>query len=176
MNVPLRWPEGYVYEAVVLGGGPAGAAAALALARAGREVLVIERSDYDQPRFGEMLSPAARRSLMALGVWEQFNAAGHAPAPAVSSAWGADELYQQHFIFNPYGHGWHLDRRRFDAMLAEAAQQAGASLCRRAQVNSCLPEEADAWQVEFTCAGKRRQVRARKDPVGVRCGTNYVPH
>ncbi len=143
----IVWPE---CDVVVLGGGPAGAAAAITLARSGRSVVVIEKSHYEQPRIGETLPPAARLSLAGLAVWEQFLAAGHRPSPGVLSVWGEDELYETHFLFNPYGQGWHLDRQRFDMMLAQAAQQAGARLCCGAQVGSCLPLAAAGWQVEFT--------------------------
>jgi flavin-dependent dehydrogenase len=165
MNVPsdhhLAWPE---CDVVILGGGPAGAAAAITLACAGRSVVVIEKSHYEQARIGETLPPAARLSLAGLAVWQPFLAAGHLPSPGVLSVWGEEELYETHFIFNPYGHGWHLDRQRFDLMLADAARQAGARLCCGAQVTSCLPLAAAGWQVEFTsdCTGSGRchQLRA----------------
>jgi flavin-dependent dehydrogenase len=137
-------------DVVVLGGGPAGAAAAITLARAGRSVVVIEKSHYEQARIGETLPPAARMWLAGLAVWEPFLAAGHLPSPGVLSVWGEEELYENHFIFNPYGQGWHRDRQRFDTMLAEAARQAGARLCCGTRVNSCLPLAAAGWQVEYT--------------------------
>ena len=61
---------------------------------------------------------------------------------------GGDELYENHFIFNPYGRGWHLDRQRFDTMLAEAARLAGARICCGARVRSCLPLAAPAQKGE----------------------------
>ena len=125
--------------------------------------MVIEKSHYEQARIGETLPPAARPLLMRLAVWEPFLAAGHLPSPGVLSVWGDDELYQTHFIFNPYGQGWHLDRQRFDAMLAQAARQAGAHLYCGAQVTSCLPLAGDRWQVAFTSgvASSRRQHQLR---------------
>jgi flavin-dependent dehydrogenase len=152
-------------DVVVLGGGPAGAAAAITLARAGRSVVVIEKSHYEQARIGETLPPAARMWLAGLAVWEPFLAAGHLLSPGVLSVWGEEELYENHFIFNPYGQGWHLDRQRFDTMLAEAARQAGARLCCGTRVNSCLPLAAAGWQVEYTSgstgSGPCHQLRAR---------------
>ena len=136
-------------DVVVLGGGPAGAAAAIALARAGVSVAIIERSRYEEPRIGETLPPSARPLLAGLGVWERFASAGHLPAPGVVSVWGEDEPFESHFIFNANGHGWHLDRQRFDAMLATAADSAGARLYRGARLRSCLPLTR-GWQIELT--------------------------
>jgi flavin-dependent dehydrogenase len=157
-NRRLQSPE---CDVVVLGGGPAGAAAAMILARAGHSVVVIETSQYERARIGETLPPAAKPLLVRLAVWEPFLAAGHLPSPGVLSVWGDDEPYETHFIFNPYGQGWHLDRQRFDAMLARAARQASARLYCGAQVTSCLPLAGDRWEVSFTAgvASSRRQHR-----------------
>ena len=148
------------FDVVVVGGGPSGAATAIALARAGRTVAVVERSHYDQVRIGETLPPRAQLPLIQLGVWERFLNEGHAPSPAILSAWGQEELYENHFIFHPYGHGWHLDRRRFDAMLARVAEEAGARVYRGAQVMTCLPLASHGWQVEFTSDGARSSLQA----------------
>jgi flavin-dependent dehydrogenase len=166
MNAPLnRHHLPAECDIVILGGGPAGTAAAITLARVGRSVVVIEKSHYEQARIGETLPPAARPLLMRLAVWEPFLAAGHLPSPGVLSVWGDDELYQTHFIFNPNGQGWHLDRQRFDRMLAQAARQAGAHLYCGAKVTSCPPLAGDRWQVAFTSgvasSRQEHQLRAR---------------
>lgn len=146
---------------MVLGGGPAGAATALALRRRGCSVTVVERSDYSNPRIGETLPPAVREPLVSLGVWEKFLADKHSPSFGIQSAWGQADLYENDFIFNPHGTGWHVDRSRFDAMLARSAEEAGAKLYRRARLMACAQTAAGNWQIEIGYEDRRHNVRAR---------------
>lgn len=124
------------WDVAVVGGGPAGAAAAIAAARAGLVTALLESSHYERSRLGETLSPAAAPILARLGL----------PMPSGSeattsfgneSAWGDPELTAKPFIFDPRGVGAHLDRARFDATLADAAQAAGATVLRGARVAGC---------------------------------------
>ena len=62
------------------GGGPAGAVAALTLARAGRRVLLAERRPAQRFKIGEALPGAARPLLRDLGLWDAFVADGHLPS------------------------------------------------------------------------------------------------
>lgn len=111
---------------VILGGGPAGCAAAIQLALAGQEVAILERSQYETQRVGEVLPPGAIPRLHRLGVWDTFDS--YLPSPGIVSVWGNPQPYENDFIFHPYGKGWHLDRRRFDESLAGLACAAGATL------------------------------------------------
>jgi flavin-dependent dehydrogenase len=123
-------------------------------------VAIVEKAQYGEARVGETLPPGARPLLAKLAVWEKFLAAAHLPSPGVLSAWGEQELYQTHFVFNPYGQGWHIDRRRFDVMLAQAARYAGARLYCGTKVDSCLPLPGDRWDVTFTSRAGQHQLRA----------------
>src|SRR5689334_20949909 len=63
----------------ILGGGPAGAAAALAGLRQGAAVRVIEKSRFPRHKVcGEFFSPEIGPELERLGVWNAFLAAGPA--------------------------------------------------------------------------------------------------
>ena len=115
-------------DVAIVGGGVAGSATAMVLAQRGLSAVVLERSAFDNVRIGETLPPAACESLAALGVWERFVADGHSPSYGTCSAWGSGTLQANDFIFNPHGHGWHVNRARFDRMLAAAAREAGASV------------------------------------------------
>jgi flavin-dependent dehydrogenase len=148
-------------DVVVLGGGPAGCAAALALARAGKSVALIEKTGYDGRRVGETLTPAARPLLTALGVWQPFLDAGHHPAPGLVSAWGSDVPNESKFIFNPYGHGWQLDRARFDGMLADAAAASGASIHRQHTIIACTCQPKHGWIIEAKGTDARLTLNAR---------------
>jgi flavin-dependent dehydrogenase len=169
-------------EAVVVGGGPAGSAAALALARAGRAVIMLERSSDRSEKVGETLPPEARRLLGALGVWERFQADGHAPSPGIVSLWGSDEPYENDFICNPHGCGWHIDRSRFDRMLIAEAERAGAGVYRRARVTTCSQQPSGSWRIEASVDGERVRMAAqflveatgRASPPTDRLGRNRI--
>lgn len=148
-------------DVVVIGGGPAGAAAALALARGGLSTMVVERSTYGNARPGETLPPSIEEPLARLGVWERFVGEGHLPSYGTASAWGADRLRDRDFIFDPRGYGWHVDRGRFDAMLASAAEAAGARVHRGARLASCARERSGGWRAKIQSQGESFDIRAR---------------
>jgi flavin-dependent dehydrogenase len=125
------------FDVVVAGGGPAGAVAALDLSRRGFRVALIEQSAYENARVGETLPPELRRPLMELGVWERFLSSDRLESYGIRSSWETRGARHRDFLFNPYGCGWHVDRARFDAMLADAAADAGAELLLSAHVKSC---------------------------------------
>lgn len=121
-------------EVVVIGGGPAGAAAALTLARSGVVVALLDAGAKRHPPVGETLPPAVRPALDRLGLRAALSTEGHLPSIGSWSAWGGAEPWGHDQIFNRFGHGWHIDRRRFDALLREAARAAGASVAVGASV------------------------------------------
>jgi len=119
-------------DVVVAGAGPAGSAAAIALARAGRRVLLAGLRPAHTPalKIGETLPAVTATVLHDLGLLDAFERAGIAIAStATTAAWGGGETLQNDAIGDPHGHGWHVDRLRFDAWLREQASAAGAECC-----------------------------------------------
>jgi flavin-dependent dehydrogenase len=149
-----------VFDVAVVGGGPAGAAAAIRLARAGAATVVIDADRRHGDRIGESLAPSARLVLEQIGVWEQLQAAGHLPCFGNRSSWGGSGIDTYDFLCDPYGHGWHLDRRRFEAMLVDEAVRAGCVWQERARLEA-LGGEAGAWRGRLSHAGARRTIAAR---------------
>ncbi|WP_033218587.1 tryptophan 7-halogenase [Kitasatospora phosalacinea] len=143
-------------DVVVAGGGPAGAAAALALVRAGRTVLLADAGRGPAP-VGEALPAAARVLLRDLGA-DGVLADGHLPCLANRSAWGGPALGSTDSILDPHGHGWHLDRQSFDRQLRARAREQGAVLATGSAVRP-LDRTADGgWTVGL---GGRETVRCR---------------
>jgi flavin-dependent dehydrogenase len=138
------------FDVLVAGGGPAGASAALELCRHGLSVALIEQDAYSTFRVGETLPPMIRAKLTALGVWEQFLAADPLESYGIQSVWESATPQRQDFVRNPYGCGWHVDRARFDGLLAAAAGQAGAELLVSARVNAAHKNEEGHWLIQLT--------------------------
>ncbi|MGH9970440.1 MAG: NAD(P)/FAD-dependent oxidoreductase [Pyrinomonadaceae bacterium] len=134
-------------DVVIVGGGPAGTAAALALAGYGVSVLVIERSGYGKVRVGETFPPAIKEVLAQLDLWAEFVAANHVQSVGIRSVWGGPEPYDRSFIFDAHGTGWHVDRRDFDAFLARSAERRGVKLERESQLLKCERNGTGGWKV-----------------------------
>ena len=154
-------PPAAAYQVAVLGGGPAGSAAALALRRHGIDgVLLVEASDYTPVRIGESIPPESRLLLERLGVWQGFLAEGHEPCLGSCSVWGGDEPGYNDFLLNPHGNGWHLDRRRFDAWLARQAVAGGVELWDRTRYEGAEPR-GSGFTLRLTTAEGPRTATAR---------------
>jgi flavin-dependent dehydrogenase len=148
-------------DVIIVGGGPAGAAAAITLAQHDIPVVMLERSYYEGVRVGETVSPDIKIWLQSLNVWERFLANGHCRSPGVVSLWGSEDPYANDFVVGPHGEGWHLDRSRFDAMLAEAAAEVGVVVRQGWRVNACRQEAYGAWQVEGSREAEELRLQAR---------------
>jgi flavin-dependent dehydrogenase len=148
-------------DVAVIGGGPAGASAALELARRGIASLLLERSDGSGNPVGECLAPSANTLLHRLGLHDALLASGALPSHGNRSSWGGDgALLDRDFLHEPLGHGWHLDRPRFNATLLNAAAGAGVTVWRRAKVQS-LRRVDENWQLSVDTPSGPRTVSAR---------------
>jgi flavin-dependent dehydrogenase len=132
------------FDIAVLGGGPAGAVTALCLARSGWRVAVLERGSFDEPRTGETLPPEINPVLRGLGLWEAFLSQSPLESPGIVSVWGSSVPNEVDFTNNPFGCGWHVDRKRFDRMLCQVAVNAGAQLFLNSAVTFTRSE--GVWQ------------------------------
>jgi flavin-dependent dehydrogenase len=133
------------YDIAIAGGGPAGSAAAICLARLGWRVAIFEATAFEQSRPGETLPPEINPLLREFGLWQKFQEQEPVEAPGIISVWNGVHAQQTDFAFNPHGSGWHIDRRRFDSMLFDAAEQGGANVFAGERVE--FARQGSAWRV-----------------------------
>ena len=161
------------YEAVVIGGGPAGSAAAAVLAEAGKSVLLLERQPAGRFHVGESLIPETYRSLKRLGLLDRLNEAGFVKKYSVQFV-GESGKESAPFYFDLDDDGrpnhregtqtWQVERGRFDRMLLERAEELGAVVRTDAHVLDVL------WDGEPLDADGRVNAEARAAGVKVKFG------
>jgi flavin-dependent dehydrogenase len=118
-------------DALILGGGLAGAAAGRLLAGWGHSVVVLTRPPARQS-LAESLPPSAEKLLERLGVRAAVDRAGFVRATGNTVWWGTPTPRVEAF---PAGSlGWQVSRHELDRVLLAEAEAAGARVVRGAVV------------------------------------------
>ena len=128
-----------IHDVLILGGGPAGAAAALQLARAGHRVAILEKTTFPRFHVGESLIPADTDVFRRLGLADALSPdrLPQVRKDGVEFRTG-DGLHGSRIKFaeglNPRGAAtvsFNAERAPLDAALLDAATAAGAELLPR---------------------------------------------
>lgn len=131
------------FEAVVVGAGPAGASAALTLARAGVDVAFVERGAYpgEKNMFGGILHRMPALEQIFPDFWDRAPLQRHIVKKVVTFMTPGRSLnvdYEtESFDRTPYN-GYTVFRPEFDRWLATEAQHAGATLVTRTTVDDVI--------------------------------------
>lgn len=113
------------YDVAIVGAGPAGSVAALALARAGRRVALIDRASFPRPKVcGNCINPRAWKVWHRLGLTESFAALPHQEMTGFAFHSENRLIYRHTFRKNQPGPRA-VARDVLDAWLVERAQAAG---------------------------------------------------
>ncbi|WP_159393410.1 NAD(P)/FAD-dependent oxidoreductase, partial [Streptomyces rimosus] len=116
-------------DIAVLGAGPAGCTVAWQLATAGADVLLIDNGRRPWAPIGQQLSSATLHTLRTMGLTDQL-AARTTPMTEARSAWTDTALTHRPSLFNPHGPPLAVNRADFDALLQNAARDAGARVLK----------------------------------------------
>lgn len=147
-------------DVVVLGGGPAGAAAARLVARAGHSVVVLTRP-ASRHSLAESLPPSAFRLLDRIGVREAIDRAGYIRSTGNTVWWGTADVRVE--AFGDGALGWQIPRRDFDELMLAEAEQAGASVVRGAVVREVVGRASGeaSWVVRYDHSKRTDAISAR---------------
>ena len=158
--------ERLIFDCAVIGGGPAGSAAAVTLARQGRRIALLYKETTDHYRIGESLPAAAKPALKELGAEALLAHGRHRPAYGNHMIWRDEQAETQDFLRTPLGAGWHLDRTAFDRDLRDLAQQAGARTLTGNVTN--VRRDGNGWLVSLRNGGHPIRTRTLIDATGRR--------
>ncbi len=154
------------HDVIVVGGGPAGSAAATLVAQAGFDVLLLERNETPPFKVGESLIPATYETLERLGMLDDlrrshfpkkysvqfFSGSGRASSPFYFSETDPSERSQT----------WQVLRSEFDGMLLDNADDHGVIVRTGTAVKEVLFEGDRAVGVKARFAnGETREIRSR---------------
>lgn len=155
------------YDAIIIGGGPAGAIAALLLARSGTKVCVLEKSRHPRFHIGESILPRNMPLIQELGLEPALRRLPHLPKYGAEFGFGNDPRTMC-FGFSdgllPGSPTFNIERGLFDKMLLDSARDAGADVFEDTAVDQIQRLADDA--VAITANGRKLSARILLDCSG----------
>lgn len=141
------------FSIVVIGGGPAGSAAATTLAKAGMDVLVVEQELFPRFHIGESLLPHCNNFLKKLGVWEKIEQSNF----VIKRGGQFMSPNKSHLVVNIFSQGlvkgmdmtYQVERAKFDKLLLDHALESGAVVWQEHRVTD-VQQIDNGWLVEIT--------------------------
>jgi geranylgeranyl reductase family protein len=129
----VRTRESDTYDALIVGAGPSGAAAAHWLAAKGRRVLAVEKKHFPREKTcGDGLTPRAVRQLHDMGLADRLaDSQRFDGLRSIAHGVTLELEWPEHPEFPSYGYV--VRRRELDDMVAGAAVKAGATIWQGAE-------------------------------------------
>jgi len=139
-DIPERQIISMNFDVIVIGGGPAGSSAAIALANGGMKVAILEKRVFPRDVLcGEFLSHEVIRAIRHFGLSDQFFSLR--PNRITGFSFAANRTIPS---VHPLGfEAWSLKRSLFDEMLLKKAEASGATIMQPAEVVSIFRRRND---------------------------------
>ena len=160
------------YDAIVVGGGPAGATVSTLLAQNGRKVVVLEKEKFPRYHVGESLIPYCYFPLERIGMLEKMNQMGFVRKQSVQFV-ATDGKLSQPFYFvdhsdHPSSVTWQVDRATFDTMMLDNAREKGVQVHEETKVKNFVTDQANRV-IGVTAEDKAGTALEFKAPITIDC-------
>ena len=135
-----------IYDALIIGAGPAGSSAAAILAEYGHKVLILEREKFPRYHIGESLIPFTYGPLERLGLIPKMKQSHFVKKYSVAFVQPSGKASQPFYFFNRYdresvAQTWQVLRSEFDQMLLDHARERGAEVREETAVQELIKED-----------------------------------
>lgn len=152
-------------DVAIIGGGPAGAAAAIVLQQHGRKCVIYENSQFPRYHIGESLIPHTYVMLERLGLLPRMQASAYPVKHSIRfvdpSGDESKPFYFSETIEGDRARTWQVERSSFDAMCLQRAREVGATIHMGARVEQVLFHGDRAVGLRVTDVNRRtHEVRA----------------
>lgn len=132
------------YDAIVIGGGPAGSTAGAILAERGRKVLLLEKEKFPRYHIGESLIPYTYYPLKRIGMLDQMKQSHFTKKYSVQFVSISGKQSQPFYFFQQL-HGeaadtWQVLRSEFDQMMLNNARAKGAEVMEETLVRDTIEQ------------------------------------
>jgi geranylgeranyl reductase family protein len=149
-------------DVVIIGAGPAGSSSAIALARLGYSVALLDREQFPREKLcGDFINPSNWPILRALGVEKEILARARQRVTGfrITSVAGDEaECPLPLTSAEPFGLG--MPRRALDHILLEKAQGENVTVLQNCRIKR-LTKKENLWHLEFDHAGTIETLQAR---------------
>ena len=145
-------------DVAVIGGGPAGAAAATRLSRWGYSVALLTKPTSPEVTLGESLPPSIMKPLIAVGLERAVEGKGFYRSQGNTVWWGEGNGRSEPFASG--GQGYQVARHVFDQALLAEATAAGAAVLAGAVVRDVELERSPAQVSYQTVEGQHHVLDA----------------
>ena len=130
------------YDAIVIGGGPAGSTAAAVLAQKGRKVVLLEKEKFPRYHIGESLIPYTYYPLKRIGMLDQMKKSHFTKKYSVQfvsiSGRQSQPFYFSEQLHHEAADTWQVLRSEFDQMLLNNARAKGAEVMEQTLVRETI--------------------------------------
>jgi flavin-dependent dehydrogenase len=164
--------ERALFDAIILGGGPAGSAVGRLLSRWGHSVLLLDKPGPVSRSLAESLPPSTRKLLAQIGVLEAVEREGFVRATGNTVWWASGDHRVEPFGPAREAMGYQVQRSSFDRVLRDCARAAGVDVRTDARIREVrFVDESPTEPIKPTRSARRPAVVAF-DEDGRRCSAS----